>query len=101
MAGLSICNGLDYGSGCSWRESALTPVYLSLPTQSHTHREREGENTGGVAAGQGDTGLALEGVAGTDVTIFFTVIAICIPNTFSMIVLLILQYAWMGRFDFQ
>jgi hypothetical protein len=56
-AELSICRGLDYGQVAAGREgSALTPAHLSPPPQSHTHTEREGESTGGVAAGQGDTG---------------------------------------------
>jgi hypothetical protein len=64
VAGLSICRGFDYGTGCSWWGSAWTPARLSL-TRNHTHRE--GESTGGVVAGQWDTGIAVEGMTGADV----------------------------------
>jgi hypothetical protein len=49
----------------------LTPAHLSPTIQSHTQREkkRERERTGGMAAGQGDTGCSLGGVAGADVII--------------------------------
>ena len=63
MAGLSICRGLDYGTGCSWWGTA---AHLSPTTQSQ--REGEGERTMGTNAGQGDTGCPIGGVAGADVT---------------------------------
>jgi hypothetical protein len=52
VAGLSICRGLDYGTGCSWWGTALTPAHLSPTTQSERERERERERRRGRELGK-------------------------------------------------
>ena len=50
--------------------------HTCLQPHNHTQREKkwERERTGGKAAGQGDTGCPLGGVAGADVTVSFCVL---------------------------